>query len=203
MTSLTFSVIFLVLDVFDSFLNLNRKPSIDCSEPGQNLSQCYQPDLFRKSTENSNGTIDEDTASEISKVSPFQPSFFIRFVLRAYSWPRLRRWKFNGAFNGYSVGARLGRKRLKEEKTARLSPPPEFCPIARSARASTCVPSPSDRKGFYRYEFNFRTNSQPPRPLDEPSRAEPSRLRAQRGRVLRGVRVAHARVACRVPPGYP
>lgn len=36
----------------------------------------------------------------------------------------------------------------------------EFCPpIARDARASS---SPStDRKGFYRYEFNFRTNSQP------------------------------------------
>lgn len=155
------------------FLILIENHRSTVQTPGQNLSQCYQPDLFRKSTENSNGTIDEDTASESSKVSPFQPSFFIRFVLRAYSWPRLRRWKFNGAFNGYSVGARLGRKRLKEEKTARLSPsPPEFCPIARSARASTCVPSPSDRKGFYRYEFNFRTNSQPP---PTTRRAEPSR----------------------------
>lgn len=188
-----------MLDVFDSFLNLNHRSTVQ--SPGKIWANVTSPIYSAKILKIR--TIDEDTASEASKVSPFQPSFFIRFVLRAYSWPRLRRWKFNGAFNGYSVGARLGRKRLKEEKTARLSPPPEFCPIARSARASTCVPSPSDRKGFYRYEFNFRTNSQPPRPLDEPSRAEPSRLRAQRGRVLRGVRVAHARVACRVPPGYP
>lgn len=71
-------------------------------------------------------------------------------VLRAYSRPRLRRWKFNGAFK------RLLSRCSTWEQTAdwrrRL-----FFP------RSACIPSRiADRKGFYRYEFNFRTNSQPP-----------------------------------------
>lgn len=82
-------------------------------------------------------------------------------VLRAYSRPRLRRWKFNGAFK------RLLSRCSTWAQTAGWRRRLFFPRVLPDQRAS----SPSriaDRKGFYCYEFNFRTNSQPPTTRAEP-----------------------------------
>lgn len=191
-----------MLDVFDSFLNLNRKPSIDCSD----IRAKFKPMLPARFIPQKYWKFEQST--RIPRLRPQRsPPFNLHFSSGLF-YARIHGQGWGGGNSMAHLMATqsvldLGANGWRRRKRRGFPLPPEFCPIARSARASTCVPSPSDRKGFYRYEFNFRTNSQPPRPLDEPSRAEPSRLRAQRGRVLRGVRVAHARVACRVPPGYP
>lgn len=70
----------------------------------------------------------------------------------------------------------------------------EFCPpIARDARASSS--SPTDRKGFYRYEFNFRTNSQPNHSTSRAVTCRRSRLHSAQ-RVLRGGGARSSAVPC-------
>lgn len=97
----------------------------------------------------------------------------------------------------------LGANGWRRRKRRGFPLPPSFARLPDPRAHQRASPPPRIAKDFIVMNLIFVQTASPPRPLDEPSRAEPSRLRAQRGRVLRGVRVAHARVACRVPPGYP